>query len=937
MQKKEPNIIDILQIIFLILLIGIGFAKLIPQSKTIFFSPIGILNIGILELITLLILIAIRIKTFFTGQKSNNPSIIILSAGFCAGALLYLQSLPFVTNVLFPEFPAQYASLFAELTWASMIFISIIYSKKTPPLNFKRKIFIISLTYAIAVAILDRLFTHYFIDYSYKILPNIVFLNITIQTIYLLASYSFIESTKISKRVIFSTFNIGLLWLGIIPLFIFPIFGTTLFAVIMPIIQILGLCLIFAGCTDIINKPQYISFRQQFTIYLELFLIISYVIFILMSSVLLGVRFPLISQYAFFIFFMLVIMIQYAISGNFIKQLYSITEVTNEYNPSKKPQSIEIISDNEIGQLAQKINNITELNWNYSQELKNINTQEEILKKITLIIRSSLDLETTLFTICQEITKLFNTDRVTIIEYLGKQKSYIIRQEYKIKPELKGIINTPPTKEIYQYYINEIIYKQKTLAVDNIEICNAPDIFKKYYYDIGVKSVLGAAIKKEDVNWGTVIISNYRDYRHWTDEDKELIERLADTIYIAIRQAELYEFQKQTAKTETILRRIMSEIKLTKSLKEAYKKLLKNLAEIFDVEKVLFLEISEQNIEDINIKYKYNKEDKSFIEQNILFPKACANNFSKLINKLEPNDTSECTPCMKSDYFDKNNINSLLAIPISKTNKSKKILGFLVLCSKEKRTWTTYEVELFKNISESVVSVIWEISSFIQIEELRNTFITTLAHDFQIPLIAERNALEFLLKISDTNNELISEMLDSNQTLITLLKNVLDIYNYESEKKELFFTEVSIDKLLKNTLLPLQNYANTKMINLIIKTPEKLPLLNIDEREIEKVFNTLLSNAIDHAPKKSTVTIKIFKKNSTIITSIHNFGTPIPEDIKNMIFKRYEMALKLERKIGAGTGLFLAKKIIEAHKGNIWFETGEEEGTTFFFSLPEKL
>ncbi|MDD3419249.1 MAG: ATP-binding protein, partial [Candidatus Gastranaerophilales bacterium] len=60
----------------------------------------------------------------------------------------------------------------------------------------------------------------------------------------------------------------------------------------------------------------------------------------------------------------------------------------------------------------------------------------------------------------------------------------------------------------------------------------------------------------------------------------------------------------------------------------------------------------------------------------------------------------------------------------------------------------------------------------------------------------------------------------------------------------------------------------------------------------------------------------------------------ITPEMQEKIFKRYEMALAIERKIGAGTGLFLAKRIMEAHKGSISFETEASIGTVFYITLP---
>ena len=78
------------------------------------------------------------------------------------------------------------------------------------------------------------------------------------------------------------------------------------------------------------------------------------------------------------------------------------------------------------------------------------------------------------------------------------------------------------------------------------------------------------------------------------------------------------------------------------------------------------------------------------------------------------------------------------------------------------------------------------------------------------------------------------------------------------------------------------------------------------------------------------------KKNESLEVSIKDTGIGISEEGKKKIFEKFYRDTNAQKKqsIGSGIGLYTAKIIIEKHKGKIWFSSTENEGTTFFFTIP---
>ena len=105
------------------------------------------------------------------------------------------------------------------------------------------------------------------------------------------------------------------------------------------------------------------------------------------------------------------------------------------------------------------------------------------------------------------------------------------------------------------------------------------------------------------------------------------------------------------------------------------------------------------------------------------------------------------------------------------------------------------------------------------------------------------------------------------------------------------------------------------------------------------VFQNLLTNAIKYTPPKGTIKISIKKNKEDVLVSVSDNGYGIPKKQQENIFTKMFRAdnVKLRDTTGTGLGLYIVKSIIEqSAEGNIWFESKENKGTTFYFTIPLK-
>jgi len=572
--------------------------------------------------------------------------------------------------------------------------------------------------------------------------------------------------------------------------------------------------------------------------------------------------------------------------------------------------------------------------------------RERALREIVTIIRSTLDFNEIKKNVVRETGKLFHADRCYFRVFDKKNNTFVSPDvEYLSSPDIKSLINVKPDQEGLTYFLKELgKNKNGSYPIETNEELAKGTPAEKYLKDRSIKTDFALFMWETEEEIVYLVLHYIKEKPHITEEDKKLMETVAKQISIAFDQSRLYESVKQTAEKERLLREIISEIKIFQTFDQAYNYILEKITEIFDIDRAIFVEVPVFVYEKPTIKYEYLRNKNLSPIKDKQLPVPCQQMFIEISNNFNTfivNDIAEYHTELEESqqFFRDNHVKSFIAAPFVKYDKEIKFFGILVLCSTKTRIWSSKETELLKSIIESTVIILWEILKFNEINELRNTFILTLAHDLQVPLVGEKRALEFLETRPDGQpigkfKEFISETLKSNQNLFNLLTKLLESYYYESGKKQLNFVGFNMKSAINQVVDKLKESAQSKSVKINVEIEKDLPDLNLDRDEIEEALYYLLENAITYTQSGGQVIIKSYIIKDEIITCVSDNGPGIEPAIQERIFKRYEMAQAIERKIGSGLSLYLAKQIIEAHKGRIWYETESGVGTIFCFVLP---
>jgi len=135
---------------------------------------------------------------------------------------------------------------------------------------------------------------------------------------------------------------------------------------------------------------------------------------------------------------------------------------------------------------------------------------------------------------------------------------------------------------------------------------------------------------------------------------------------------------------------------------------------------------------------------------------------------------------------------------------------------------------------------------------------------------------------------------------------------------------------IRGTFLPMAMAAE---ISLVTKMPPAPFRTRLDPERIVQVLGNLVGNALKFSPKGSRVTISLESRGQDTFFSVADEGGGIPPERLGTLFDQFVKGSRLKRK-GLGLGLYIAKRIVDAHGGRIWVESEPGQGSTFSFTLP---
>jgi signal transduction histidine kinase len=193
-------------------------------------------------------------------------------------------------------------------------------------------------------------------------------------------------------------------------------------------------------------------------------------------------------------------------------------------------------------------------------------------------------------------------------------------------------------------------------------------------------------------------------------------------------------------------------------------------------------------------------------------------------------------------------------------------------------------------------------------------------------------------KITGMQRQLLGEAFTSSERMVHLINDFLNVSRLQTGKFILEMHAVDLAKVTAQEVESLQTTAHAHDLKLNYRVPDYFPVLYVDEGKIRQVLMNFIDNAIYYSPESTTINVTLTVEEGFAVLKVKDTGIGVPQAEQAHLFTKFYRAsnARKQRPDGTGVGLFLAKKVIVAHGGNMLFSSVEGEGSTFGFRLPIK-
>jgi PAS domain S-box-containing protein len=242
---------------------------------------------------------------------------------------------------------------------------------------------------------------------------------------------------------------------------------------------------------------------------------------------------------------------------------------------------------------------------------------------------------------------------------------------------------------------------------------------------------------------------------------------------------------------------------------------------------------------------------------------------------------------------------------------------------------------------EFVLSSIVDVSPRLEIDRIRNEFVSTVSHELRTPLTSIRGSLGLLQSgamgaLPENAAEMVTIAYKNSGRLVRIINDILDIGTIDAGKLTLQMSIVPLAVLLQQSAEANAGFAEKCGVSFLLEPVSANDRVMADPDRLMQVVANLLSNAAKFSPPGAEVMIRVRSGPATIRIEVEDSGAGIPEEFKAHIFEKFAQAdaSATRRFEGTGLGLSIARKLVEAMGGSIGFTSEVDHGTVFYVELP---
>ncbi|TVR20514.1 MAG: GAF domain-containing protein [Anaerolineaceae bacterium] len=244
------------------------------------------------------------------------------------------------------------------------------------------------------------------------------------------------------------------------------------------------------------------------------------------------------------------------------------------------------------------------------------------------------------------------------------------------------------------------------------------------------------------------------------------------------------------------------------------------------------------------------------------------------------------------------------------------------------------------------VSVFRDITREVLADQSKAEFVANVSHEFRTPLTSIKGYNDLLLmgafgELGDQQQMMLNTVRDNVTRLAALVEDVLNISKIDAGREKLTVQSVDMNSVVEQVLTHVRRQPKHQHKNFTVtfEAMDDVPIIQGDAEKLTQAVNNVVDNAFNYTEAGGTIGVEIEPddERKILTIAISDTGVGVPEDFRESIWERFkrddETALTLDV-AGTGLGLSIVKKLVEMHRGRVWFESELGVGTTFYIALP---
>jgi signal transduction histidine kinase len=465
----------------------------------------------------------------------------------------------------------------------------------------------------------------------------------------------------------------------------------------------------------------------------------------------------------------------------------------------------------------------------------------------------------------------------------------------------------------------------------------------------GHRTILAVPLMRENQALGAILLRRI-EVRPFTEKQIALLKTFADQAVIAIENVRLFNETREALEQQTVISEILRVISSSPTdTQPVFDAIVKSGVHLFGgltvtlrLVKGDYSELVASTIPIIGTNPLPLGDDNT--------PTSRALRLREVV-QVPDVEAEEWVSASMKQLARERGFRATMCAPMLRENKA---IGSMSVNRVTPGPFTDKQIALLKTFASQAVIAIENVRLFNEIQDKsrqleiankhKSEFLANMSHELRTPLNAVIGFSEVLAQkmfgeVNEKQLEYLNDINSSGQHLLSLINDILDLAKIEAGRMELDLVRFDLAQAIGNSLTLIRERATRQGIALALDLDPAVGDCVADVRKFKQIMLNLLSNAVKFTPEGGSVRVRARRANGGVEISVSDTGIGISQADQPLVFEEFRQASGdyLKKSEGTGLGLALTRSFVELHGGRISLQSEPGKGSTFTFTLPDRI